>query len=72
MAVILHVRIDVFCVAFGLGFFVSSRPMRLVPTELKIVYVVRRMEMLGLTAILRSGKAKKQNLQESENRKPAV
>ncbi len=64
-------RAAVFCAVFGLGFFISSRPVRLVPMELQAVYVIRTRGMVKLTTILR-GRNAKPNAQDVGNRKPAV
>ena len=64
-------RAAVFCVVFGVGYFISSRPVRLVPTELQLVYVIRTKGLVKLRAILR-GRNAKESKQEIENPEPAV
>jgi len=62
-------RAVVFCVIFGIGYFISSRPVRLVPTELQVLYVIRTKGLVKFMAILRGGNTK-ESKQEIENRKP--
>jgi len=64
-------RAAVFCVVFGVGYFISSRPVRLVPTELQFVHVIRTKGLTKLRAILR-GRSAKESKQEIENREPVV
>jgi hypothetical protein len=64
-------RAAVFCVVFGVGYFISSRPVRLVPTELQVVYVIRTKGLVKLRAVLR-GRNAKESKQEIENREPTV
>jgi hypothetical protein len=64
-------RAAVFCLVFGIGYFISSRPVRLVPTELQVVYVIRTKGLMKLRAILH-GRNAKESKQEIENREPAV
>ena len=64
-------RAAVFCVVFGVGYFISSRPVRLVPTELQLAYDIRTKGLVKFRAILR-GRNAEESKQEIENREPAV
>ena len=64
-------RAAVFSVVFGVGYFISSRSVRLVPTELQLVYLIRTKGLMKFREILR-GRSAKESKQETENREPAL
>ena len=63
-------RATIFCLVFGIGYFISSRPVRLVPTELQVAHVIRTKALGKLRATLR-GRNAEESKRDIENRKPA-